>query len=219
MSIDMERMIGNQLYQSTAEHRALQFEALKKYMMINRLYAGDFENMESYRAEVFRRFKELLGSIGDNTIIKPPFYCDYGKNIKLGVHVFIDMGCTILDDGIVEIGSETMIATNVSIFSASHPIDADIRSKRYLISGGDVRIGEKCWIGGCTIINPGVTIGNNVVIGAGSVVTHDIPDNVVAVGNPCNVLRPIIDGDKTLWSRKVAEYEDERRRPNQGNGV
>jgi maltose O-acetyltransferase len=137
---------------------------------------------------------ELLGSAGEGLHIEPPFYCDYGAFISIGERFYANFGGTILDCARVTIGDDVMLAPNVQIYAAHHPLDAATR-----ISGSElaspiaiaIAIGSRVWIGGGAIILPGVTIGDNAVIGAGSVVTRDIPASVVAVGNPCRVVREL----------------------------
>ena len=121
---------------------------------------------------------------------KPPFYCDYGYNIKIGDVFFANFGCVILDVNRVEIGDNVLIGPNVQIYTATHPVDPAERLS-LLETSKPIRIGNNVWIGGGSILCPGIRIGNNSSIGAGSVVTKDIPDNVVAVGNPCRVIREI----------------------------
>ena len=133
--------------------------------------------------------KGLLGHIGDNEIIiNQPFYCDYGKQISVGRRFFANFNLTILDEASVTIGDDCFIGPNVSIYTACHSTDPVERNTR-MEWAEPVTIGDNVWIGGSVTILPGVTIGNNVTIGAGSVVTKDIPDNVVAVGNPCKVIK------------------------------
>lgn len=133
--------------------------------------------------------KDLLGYIADDeVIINQPFFCDYGKQISVGRRFFANFNLTILDEAQVTIGDDCFIGPNVSIYTACHSTDPVERNTR--IEWADpVTIGDNVWIGGSVTILPGVTIGNNVTIGAGSVVTKDIPDNVVAVGNPCKVIK------------------------------
>lgn len=133
----------------------------------------------------------LLGQHGHSIVIEPPFYCDYGKNIVVGENFYANHNLVILDCAKVTIGDNVFIAPNVGIHTAGHPIDAEQRNKG-LEFALPVTIGNSVWIGATVTILPGVTIGDNTVIGAGSVVTRDIPSNVIAVGNPCRVLRPII---------------------------
>ncbi|WP_303847701.1 sugar O-acetyltransferase [Aeromonas sobria] len=136
------------------------------------------------------RLTRLLGSRADRCFITPPFFCDYGTNIHVGKNFYANFNCTILDVCEVHIGDNVLLAPGVQIYTAAHPIAVAPRIKGVEF-GKSVRIGHNVWIGGSTVICPGVTIGDNSVIGAGSVVTKDVPANVVAVGNPCKVLRPM----------------------------
>ena len=145
--------------------------------------------------------KELLGS-SEGAFINPPFYCDYGSHIEVGKNFFANYNCTIIDVAKVKIGDNCQMAPNVAIYTAGHPVYPSTRNSGYEY-GKAVTIGDNVWIGGNTVICPGVHIGSNVVIGAGSVVTKDIPDWCIAVGNPCKVKRMITEEDK----RKL--YKDE----------
>lgn len=138
---------------------------------------------------------KLLKQVGERVWIEPDFRCEFGKNITIGNDVYINFGCVILDCGQVAIGDNTLIGPNVGIYNANHILDAEERIAGGLIPN-NIHIGNRVWIGGNVILLPGVTIGNDSVIGAGSVVTHDIPSGVVAAGNPCRVLREITDKDK-----------------------
>ena len=141
--------------------------------------------------ERFSILKGLLGyTADDDFIINQPFYCDYGKQISIGKRFFANFNLTILDEARVTIGDDCFIGPNVSIYTACHSTDSIERNTRQEWAE-PVKIGDNVWIGGSVTILPGVTIGNNVTIGAGSVVTKDIPDNVVAVGNPCRVIKNI----------------------------
>lgn len=142
--------------------------------------------------------KDILGKTGDKVFIEQPFHCDYGKNIEVGNNFFANYNCTILDVGKVIIGENVQFAPNVSLYTAGHPIHPDSRNSGYEYGIG-ITIGDNVWLGGNVIVNPGVHIGNNVVIGAGSVVTKDIPDNVIAVGNPCKVIREITEEDRKYY--------------------
>lgn len=137
--------------------------------------------------------KELLGK-SENAFINPPFYCDYGKHIEVGKNFFANYNCTIIDVAKVKIGDNCQFAPNVSIYTAGHPVHPVARNSMYEY-GIEVTVGDNVWIGGNTVIMPGVNIGSNTVIGAGSVVTKDIPDWVVAAGNPCKVIREIAEED------------------------
>lgn len=150
--------------------------------------------------------KELLGK-SEGAFINPPFYCDYGSHIEVGRNFFANYNCTILDVAKVIIGDNCQMAPNVAIYTAGHPVHPDTRNTAYEY-GISVTIGDNCWIGGNTVICPGVHIGNNVVIGAGSVVTKDIPDWTIAAGNPCRVIRKITDEDKKFYF-KDREFDEE----------
>lgn len=162
---------------------------------LNFMDRSDFDGIRSV-------VKKLLGR-SDGAFINPPFYCDYGKNIEAGKHLFVNYNCTILDVAKVKIGDNCLLAPNVAIYTAGHPVHPDTRASMYEY-GKEVTIGDNVWIGGNAVICPGVHIGNNVVIGAGSVVTKDIPDWAIAAGNPCKVIRLITEADR----KKLFRDED-----------
>lgn len=149
--------------------------------------------------------KKLFKKCGKNVFIEPPFKCDYGTNISIGDNFYANFDCIILDVCDVFIGSNVFIAPRVSIFAATHPIDPFIRNSLFEL-GKPVRIGDNVWIGGNTVINPGISIGNNSIIGSGSVVTKDIPANVIAAGNPCRIIREITEEDRLSCQKRVDEY-------------
>jgi maltose O-acetyltransferase len=140
---------------------------------------------------------ELFYHLGEGVWIESPFFCDYGENISIGKNTFVNTNCMFLDDNKITIGKNGLIAPYVQIYTATHPVNASERiihddtSSRYLTSTKPVKIGDNVWIGGNSVICPGVTIGNNVTIGAGSVVTKNIPDDVLAFGNPCEIRREL----------------------------
>lgn len=149
--------------------------------------------------EIGKIVEELLGK-SDKAFINPPFYCDYGTHIETGKNFFANYNCTIIDVAKVIIGDNCMLAPNVAIYTAGHPVHPVSRNSLYEY-GISVTIGDNVWIGGNTVILPGVHIGSNTVIGAGSVVTKDIPDWVVAAGNPCRVIRQITEADREYYYR------------------
>ena len=159
---------------------------------LNTMDRSDFEG-------ITKVIQELLQT-EETPFINPPFYCDYGNHIKVGKNFFCNYNCTILDVGRVTFGDNCLLAPNVAIYTAGHPIHPDSRNSLYEY-GIDVTIGDNVWIGGNVVIMPGVNIGSNCVIGAGSVVTKDIPAWSVAAGNPCRVLRKITDEDKKYYFR------------------
>lgn len=162
------------------------------------------------RSETMTRTGEYLGKLfahmGKECYIEPSFYCDYGTNIHVGDYFYANTGLIVLDQCDVIIGDHAFLGPRVNIYCACHPIDAMIRNAGVEL-GKPVTIGDNVWIGGNTVINPGVTIGSNVVIGSGAVVTKDIPDGVIAAGNPCKVIRPITEKDKQYWLEQVKEFE------------
>lgn len=171
-------------------------------ILTQKLNTADRSDFESLAAIA----KELLGS-SDGAWINPPFYCDYGFNIEVGKNFFANYNCTMLDVAKISIGDNCFMASNVAIYTAGHPIHPDSRNSMYEY-GIPVTIGDNVWIGGNTVICPGVTIGSNCVIGAGSVVTKDIPDWSVAAGNPCRVIRKITDEDRRFYYKNIP-FDDE----------
>lgn len=139
------------------------------------------------------KLRQILGESDDNTIINPPFHCDYGKHIRVGKRFFANFNLVVLDEAMVTIGDDVFIGPNVGIYTACHSTDPEERNTRQEWAK-PVNIGNCCWIGGGVTILPGVTIGEGCTIGAGSVVVKDIPANSVAVGNPCAVVRKVKKG-------------------------
>lgn len=195
---DKKRMLSGLLYNPYEIQDGVHYACSDTIEVFNRLSWRDFRKGTELLQEIF-------GHLEDDAIITQPFYCDYGRQIFIGKHFYANTGLIILDAAKVTIGDDVFIGPRVSIFTASHPIDPDVRRKEYEIAK-EVSIGNDVWIGGNTVINPGVSIGNNVVIGSGSVVTKNIPDNVIAAGNPCRVIREITDTDKQYWQQQLDEY-------------
>jgi maltose O-acetyltransferase len=133
---------------------------------------------------------ELLGSVGAGTVIRPPFYCDYGYNISVGARSFANCGLMALDVGRITIGDDVQIGPNVQLLTPTHPLDAEPRRAKWE-SSQLITIGNNVWLGGGVIVCPGATIGENTVVGAGAVVVRDLPPNVLAVGNPARVIREL----------------------------
>ena len=147
------------------------------------------ESETDLRREILR---QLFGRGGDTVWMQPPFFCDYGRNIELGERVFLNFNCVVLDVCLVRIGDFSLFGPAVQIYTPMHPFNAEQRRREEF--GKPVEIGSDVWVGGGAIILPGVSIGSRAVIGAGSVVTRDIPDGVLAAGNPCRVIREITEG-------------------------
>lgn len=151
----------------------------------------DFNSIKPSLEEERRNvIKELFGKTQESFLIQSPFWCDYGYNIEIGENFYANHGCVILDGAKVIFGDNVFVGPDCGFYTAGHPIEAEIRNKG-LEYAYPIKVGNDVWFGGGVKVMPGVTIGSNVVIGAGSVVTRDIPDNVVAVGNPCRVLHSI----------------------------
>lgn len=187
---EKEKMLAGKPYIAFGEELLAERQAAKELIFeFNALPPSKIEQ----RSKIIQR---LFGKTGKNFIIEPPFRCDYGYNISVGENFYANYNCTILDCAKVTIGDNVFIAPNVSLFTAEHPVHSDVRNTQleYAIP---IIIGNNVWLGGGAIVNPGVTIGDNTVIGSGSVVTKDIPANVIAVGNPCRVRRKITDRDKS----------------------
>ncbi len=189
-----ERMLANLPYKAW-------LDGLKEERIENAKRIYEYNNLPLERwDERNNLIKNILGKTGENIDIQAPFHCDYGYNIEVGENFFANYNLVILDVGKVKIGNNAQLAPNVSIYTAGHPIHPDSRNSGYEY-GIDITIGDNVWIGGNTCIMPGVKIGKNVVIGAGSVVTKDIPDDVIAFGNPCKVVRNITENDRNYYFR------------------
>lgn len=169
---------------------------------LTRLFNSMTEEQMEERKEII---KELFKSTGENVHVEQTFHCDYGCHISVGENFYANYDCIMVDVCEIIIGDNVLLAPRVGIYTAGHPIDAVVRNEG-LEFGKPVIIGDNVWIGGNAVINPGVTIGSGVVIGSGSVVTKDIPDHVVAVGNPCRVLRKINEEDKIYWEKEREKY-------------
>ena len=193
---EWERMEAGLIYDpGEKEIMEKQEPYLDKLWAFNQLKPSQSKEKEAYMKEVF-------AECGDNCYIELPFYANWGgSNVHFGDWVYANFNLTIVDDGHVYVGDKVMFGPNVTIATANHPINPELR-ERMLQYNKDVHIGKCAWIGANTVIVPGVTIGENSVIGAGSVVTKDIPANVVAVGNPCRVLREIGEHDREYFYKK-----------------
>lgn len=198
---EREKMLTGQLY--LADDPEL-LTARRRARQLTHAYNATGPDELPRRREILM---ELLGEMGEGTYIEPTFRCDYGSNIRLGRWFYANFDCIILDVAPVTIGDNVLFAPRVGVYTAAHPIDAGVRNEG-LEFAKPITIGDNVWVGANVAICPGVTIGSDVVIGAGSVVTKDIPDHVVAVGNPCRVLRSITEEDRAYWQKLRDEYEN-----------
>lgn len=197
-----ERMLAGLPYKAWLDGLSEERMACRRKLHAFNLLPPDEE------AQAQRLLCELLGKTGRAPWINAPFHCDYGWNIEVGDNFFANYNLTILDVGKVTIGSNVQFAPNVSIYTAGHPLHPDSRNSGYEY-GLPVTIGDNVWIGGNVVLLPGVTVGSNSVIGAGSVVSRDIPEWVVAVGSPCRVVRRITEEDRKYYCKdRVFDVED-----------
>ncbi len=196
--IEWDRMLGQKLY-SPSKVGDGSWE--KVHVAQKRFNDSEFWRDTSALEEL----KKCFGKAPDDMVLTPPVYFDHGDRVMFGEHFYANMDLTILDENYVIFGDNVYLAPHVSIYTAAHPIDAEIRNTDVEYAK-PVTVGSNVWIGGNVIINPGVSIGSNVVIGSGSVVTKDIPDNTVAAGNPCRVIREINEHDKEKWESEYRDY-------------
>jgi maltose O-acetyltransferase len=188
MRTERDKMLASELYD--ALDPALVADRYRVRDLCQRLNASRDEE-EELRRDLCR---QIFGKGGDTVWMQPPFYCDYGSNIELGERVFFNFNCIVLDICRVQIGDYTLVGPTVQILTPMHPLKAALRRKQEY--GKPINIGSDVWVGGGALILPGVTIGSRTVIGAGSVVTRDIPDDVFAAGNPCRVIREITQEER-----------------------
>lgn len=178
-----ERMLDGQPYQASDPELVASRRACQR-LLESFNAAGAYE--ENRRRQALR---ELLGSLGEGTEILPRFQCDYGTHIHLGAHCFINYDVILLDAAPIRVGDDVQIGPRVQLLTALHPVDDHDARRQGWESASPIVIGDNAWLGGGVIVCPGVSIGDNAVIGAGSVVTRDVPDAVLAAGNPCRVIR------------------------------
>jgi maltose O-acetyltransferase len=190
MKTEKEKMIAGEMYDPF--DKQLVEDRIQTRLLIKALN----ETREDDTPERSRILRELIPNAASDLWLQPPFYCDYGYNMQVGERVFFNFNCVVLDVAPVTIGSRTMFGPNVQVYTATHPLNHIERS-----SGREyakpIRIGEDVWVGGSVVICPGVTIGNRSVIGAGSIITKDIPDDVFAAGNPGKVIRHLIQNEES----------------------
>ncbi|MDD3403769.1 MAG: sugar O-acetyltransferase [Hespellia sp.] len=171
---------------------------------LERLY--DFNQTRPSEGEKREQMlKEMFAEIGEGCYIEPPFHSNFGgHHVHFGNHIYANFNLTMVDDTHIYVGDHTMFGPNVTIATAGHPILPELREQEYQYNAS-VHIGKNCWLGAGVIVLPGITIGDNVVVGAGSIVTKDLPSNVIAVGNPCHVLREVNEHDKAYYfkDRKI----------------
>lgn len=186
MLTEKEKMLQGKLY------HPLDSQLVAERRRARDLFQAFNQSREEESAKRQQIVQELFGQVGERLWIEPPFFCDYGSNISFGNDVFLNFNCVILDPAPVSFGNEVLLGPNVQIYTATHPLDFATR-RTGLEQAKPITIGSGVWLGGSVVICPGVTIGDRTVIGAASVVTHNIPAGVLAVGNPCRVIRDLSD--------------------------
>lgn len=179
-----EKMLAGELYLANDPELAAAYTRAQTILAAFNATRGD--QIEVLAAHL----RDLLGHLGPDAVIKPTLRCDYGFNISIGARTFLNYDCCLLDCNTITIGEEVQVGPGVHIYTATHPLDAATR-RSGLESADPVVIGDGVWLGGRSVVCPGVTIGENTVVAAGSVVTKDLPSNVLAAGVPCRVLRPL----------------------------
>ena len=203
----IERRDKHLVYISDEAVMEQQMPARRITQRLNTMDRSDFEGIREVVKELFAK--------SENAFVNPPFYCDYGYNIEVGDNCLINYNCTFIDVAKIKLGNFCLLGPNVSIYTAGHPIHPAPRNGNYTYGVG-VELGDNVWVGGNTVICPGVKIGSNSVIGAGSVATKDIPAWTVAAGNPCRVIREITEDDRHFYFKdrplenKIEEEINER---------
>ena len=192
---DYEKMRSGEVYVcASAELAEMQGKCLERLYDFNSTRPSEYKRRE-------KLLRELLAEVGDGCYIEPPFHANWGCHTHFGKGVYANFNLTLVDDGDIFVGEYVMFGPNVTVSTAGHPVAPELRGKNVTQFNIPVHIGNNVWLGAGVIVLPGVTIGENSVIGAGSIVTRDIPANVVALGSPCRVLREIGDHDREYYFR------------------
>ena len=186
---EKERMLAGELY--VAADPELGEANMRKRRLVHEINTMPYDQLD----ERMKLFHELFAELGEGSFVEAPFNCDYGSNTRIGRNFYANMDCIFLDVAPITIGDNVFFGPRIGLYTPYHPIDAEVRNAQ-MEGGLPITIGSDVWFGGNVIVCPGVTIGDDVVIGAGSVVTKDIPSHSVAVGNPCRVIREIGEKDR-----------------------
>lgn len=197
----LKRMLSGELYMAEGEELGT-----IRDNMLDKLYQYNHAHYNNHKLRD-ELIKEILGGYKDKLKITPPVYFDYGKHTFVGKNFYANFDCIFLDVNTITIGDNVMFGPRVGLYTAGHPIDKDVRITG-LEYGLPITIGNNVWIGGNVVVMPGVHIGDNTIIGSGSVVTKDIPSDVIAAGNPCKVIRKITTEDNIYWEGKKKIYEE-----------
>ncbi|WP_394957567.1 sugar O-acetyltransferase [Scardovia wiggsiae] len=198
-SSEKERMLAGELY--IASDPELKEDNMRKRRLVHAINTSAYDAFNEREA----LFRELFKSLGDGAFLEPPFNCDYGSNISIGRNFYANMDCIFLDVAPITIGDNVFFGPRVNLLTPYHPIDAETRNS-HLEGALPITIGNNVWFGGNVTVCPGVVIGDDVVVGAGSVVVKNIPSHSVAAGNPCRMIRSITNKDKEYWHSKAEGY-------------
>ncbi|MBM0046158.1 sugar O-acetyltransferase [Anaerococcus sp. mt242] len=199
MKTQKQRMINSKLYMGDEELRQDMYEARCKMQDFNKSITAE---------EIREKAKNIFGEFGKDSMVTPPFRFDYGYNIFIGEHSYLNFNVSILDCAPVYIGDNVLIGPDCAFLTPNHPKDPEIR-RTFIEYAEPIKIENDVWIGGKVTVIGGVTIGEGSIIGAGSVVVKDIPKGVIAAGNPCKVIRKIDENDKQVWQEKYDDYQKE----------
>lgn len=196
---DYEQMLAGELYKASGifpENRSINGQKLAQ--KINQLPIDETKKIVALE-------KELFGKTGEQIYVNPPLHVDYGRHVEIGENFYANMDCIFLDVNKIKIGDNVMVGPRVSFFTAGHPTDAEIRLTD-LEFGLPITVGNNVWIGGNSVLLPGITVGNNSIIAAGAVVTKDVPDHAIVGGNPAKVIRKVNQADKEKWQKQMKKY-------------
>ena len=200
---DYEQMLAGELY--FAPNIFPENGSLAGKKLAQQINQEPVENKE----EIRRLERKLFGKTGESFFVTPPLYVDYGRHVELGENFYANMDCVFLDVNKIIFGDNVMVGPRAGFYTAGHPTDASVRIKD-LEFGLPIRVEDNVWIGANAMILPGVTIGKNAIVGAGAVVTKDVPENTIVGGNPARVIREITEEDKKKWEAEMKEYHAKR---------
>lgn len=201
---DYQQMLAGELY--IAGNILPENKSLRGKQIAQKINMTPVEQKEKIRKLV----QELFGKTGKDTHITPPVYVDYGRHVTVGDNFYANLDCIFLDVCPITIGNNVMFGPRVGLYTAGHPLDSKVRNEDQLEFGAPIVIGNNVWLGANVSVLPGVTIGDNTVVGSGAVVTKDLPANSVAVGNPAKVIKTLGEADRLFWEQKRAKYYEKK---------
>lgn len=209
-NFDYEQMLEGKLYQASGISK--ENSDIKGKMLVQEINQVPLDQ----RHKIIELERQLFGKTGENIYVAPPLYVDYGRHVEIGNHFFANMNCIFLDVNKIIIGNNVMFGPAVSLYTAGHPTDAQVRIED-LEFGLPIIIEDNVWVGGSAVILPGVTIHENAIVAAGAVVTKDVPANTIVGGNPAKVIRTVSEEEQLAWRQARQDYYDAKERFNQDN--